>query len=215
MSWRAYARAAALPERRGPVEWGVATKRRRGEATSGDLAVVSPRTDGTLVAAIDGLGHGHEAAHAAGTAAGAVRESPPQELVGLVQRCHVALKGTRGAAISLAFVSASQSTITWVGVGNVEGRVLSGQPGVTRPKRSLALERGVPGHNLPQLRPVTLDVRPGDVLILATDGIAAAFADSLDISGSPQAISERILTRHWKRQDDALVVAVRYLGQRS
>ena len=53
---------------------------------------------------------------------------------------------------------------------------------------------------------------PGDVLVLATDGIEARFADSLDISGSTQAISERILADHGKPSDDALVVAVRYLG---
>ena len=106
------------------------------------------------------------------------------------------------------------SEMTWLGVGNVEGRLLSGDPSATRPKGSLALERGVPGHELPNLRTATLSVRPGDVLVLATDGIEAAFADTLDISGSPQAISERIVAAHWKRADDALVVALRYLGVR-
>ena len=41
-----------------------------------------------------------------------------------------------------------------------------------------------------------------------------AFADSLDISGSAQEISERILAVHWKPIDDALVLAVRYVGVR-
>jgi phosphoserine phosphatase RsbX len=54
----------------------------------------------------------------------------------------------------------------------------------------------------------------GDVVVLATDGVGATFADSLDISGSPRAISERILAEHSKPLDDALVVAVRYLGVR-
>ena len=65
------------------------------------------------------------------------------------------------------------------------------------------------------MRTATLDVRPGDVLIMATDGIEAAFADSLDISGSAQDISERIVAVHWKPLDDALVLAVRYLGART
>ena len=46
--------------------------------------------------------------------------------------------------------------MTWLGVGNVEGRVLSGDPSTTRPKGSLALERGVPGHELPTVRTATL-----------------------------------------------------------
>jgi negative regulator of sigma-B (phosphoserine phosphatase) len=205
-----------VPERaaRKPVEWGVATRCRRGEDTSGDLAVVTLLPEGALVAGIDGLGHGSEAARAARRAAEVVRASPTQDLVGLVQRCHAALRGTRGAAISLAFVSPSEGGMTWLGVGSVEGRVLSADPSVTRPKGSLALGRGVPGHELPTMRTATLEVRPGDVLVLATDGIEAAFADSLDVSGSTQAISERILADHWKPPDDALVVAVRYLGVR-
>ena len=64
------------------------------------------------------------------------------------------------------------------------------------------------------MRTATLDVRPGDLLVLATDGIEVAFADSLDTSGSAQTITERILDVHWKPTDDALVVAVRYLGVR-
>jgi negative regulator of sigma-B (phosphoserine phosphatase) len=199
---------------REPVEWGVAARCRPGEATSGDLAVVTLVPEGALVAGIDGLGHGSEAARAARKAAEVVRESPSQDLVLLFERCHAALKGTRGAAISLAFVSPSKSGMTWLGVGNVEGRVLSGDRSATRPKASLALVSGVPGHELPPVRPATLEMRPGDVLVLATDGIDAAFADSLDISGSSQAISERILANHWKPSDDALVVAVRYLGVR-
>ncbi len=196
------------------VEWAVAARSRRGEATSGDLGVVTLLPEGALVAGIDGLGHGPEAARAARRAAQVVRESSTRDLVLLVELCHAALSDTRGAAISLAFVSCIESEMTWLGVGNVEGRILSGDPWATRPKGSLALERGVPGHELPAMRTATLAVVPGDVLVLATDGIEAAFADSPDISGSTQTISDRILAGHSKRFDDALVVAVRYLGVR-
>jgi negative regulator of sigma-B (phosphoserine phosphatase) len=202
------------PTAREPVEWAIATKCRRGETTSGDLAVVTLVPGGVLVAGIDGLGHGDEAAHAARTAAEVLRESPSRDLVLLVERCHAALKGTRGAAISLAFVSPSDRGVTWLGVGNVEGRVLSGDPSAIRPKGSLPLGNGVPGHELPPVRAATLELRTGDILVLATDGVDAVFADSLDISGSTQAISERILADHWRPTDDALVVAVRYLGMR-
>ena len=197
---------------RAAVEWGLATGCRRGEVTSGDMAVVTILPEGALVAGIDGVGHGREAARAAQKAAAVVREGATDDLVRLVQRCHAALEGTRGAAISLAFVSPSEDAMTWLGVGNVEGRVLSADPSATRPKGSLALGRGVAGHDLPVVRTASLAVRPGDVLVLATDGIETAFADALDISGSTQAITERILADHWKRLDDALVVAVRYLG---
>jgi negative regulator of sigma-B (phosphoserine phosphatase) len=64
------------------------------------------------------------------------------------------------------------------------------------------------------MRAATIAVQPGDVLLLATDGVDAGFADSLELSGSSQAISERILSDHWKPSDDALVIVVRYLGMR-
>jgi phosphoserine phosphatase RsbX len=197
---------------REPIEWGIATRCRLGEAMSGDLAVVSLLPEGALVAGIDGLGHGREAARAARRAAAIMHESPSQDLVLLVQRCHGALRGTRGAAISLAFVSASESRMTWLGVGNVEGRVLSGDPAATQPKSSLG--RGVPGHELPTVQAAAITMRPGDVLLLATDGVDPGFADSLELSGSSQTISERILSDHWRPSDDALVIVVRYLGVR-
>jgi phosphoserine phosphatase RsbX len=205
-----------VPEQtaREPIECGIATRCRLGEEMSGDLAVVSLVPEGALVAGIDGLGHGSEAARAARKAAAVMRERPSRDLVWLVQRCHRALHGTRGAAISLAFVSASDSSMTWAGVGNVEGRVLSGDPASARPKGSLVLGRGVPGHQLPTVRAATIAMRPGDVLLLATDGVDPGFADSLELSGSSQAISERILADHWKPPDDALVIVVRYLGVR-
>jgi phosphoserine phosphatase RsbX len=202
------------PAAREPVEWAIATRCRRGETTSGDLAVVAFLPEGVLVAGIDGLGHGDEAARAARKAAEVLREGPSRDLVLLVERCHAALKGTRGAAISLAFVSPCDRGVTWLGVGNVEGRVLSGDPSAIRPKGSLPLGNGVPGHELPPVRATTLELRTGDILVLATDGVDAVFADSLDISGSTQAISERILADHWRPTDDAVVVAVRYLGVR-
>ena len=197
---------------REPVEWSVAKRCRRGEATSGDLAVVNVLPDGALVAGVDGLGHGAEAARAAGRAGDVVRASPGPDLVRLMQRCHIALRGTRGAAISLAFISASEGGMTWLGVGNVEGRVVSYNRSATRPKGSLALGRGVAGYELPAVRTAALEIRPGDVLILATDGVDPSFADSLDLSGSTHAITERIMARHRRPTDDALVVAVRYLG---
>ena len=199
---------------RATIEWGIATRRRRGEAMNGDLGVVAVLPEGLLVAAIDGLGHGGEAARAAREAGEVVRERATEDLVPLIESCHHALRNTRGAVIGLAFMSHLRRTMTWLGVGNIEGLVLSADPSALQPKGYLALGSGVLGHELPSVRTATLDIRRGDVLIMATDGIEAAFADSLDISGSAQDISERILAVHWKPLDDALVLAVRYLGVR-
>lgn len=195
------------------VLWGVADRCRPGEQTSGDRAVVEVDADGTLVAGIDGLGHGAEAAHAAQVAAQAFRHAGGQSLTALARRCHRALRGTRGAALSLVRVSAD-GALSWLGIGNVQGRVIGCEPAARGPKRSLAAAPGIAGHTLPRLRAETLDLQPGDVVILATDGVRPGFADRLEVSGSVTEISERVIAASWARDDDALVISVRYLGPR-
>ena len=126
---------------------------------SGDLAVVALLPEGVLVAGIDGLGHGAEAARAARGPPTSCASSPSADLVLLVERCHAALRGTRGAAISLAFVSPPTSGMTWLGVGNVEGRVLERRPVGDPARRARSrCARGVPGHELPPVRPATLAI---------------------------------------------------------
>ena len=63
-----------MPDRTSPdwpsqLERGIAERALPGEARSGDHAVFVTRARGALVAAIDGLGHGEEAADAADIAA--------------------------------------------------------------------------------------------------------------------------------------------------
>jgi hypothetical protein len=191
------------------LDWGIARRSRPREATCGDVGVVSFFPGGALVAAVDGLGHGPEAAQAADTAAEVVRSLAREDLVALVERCHHALEQTRGVAMSVASYSASAKTMTWLGIGNVEGRLVTvSSPG----SRSLRLQSGVTGHELPALAPATVRIRRGDVLLFATDGIEPAFGDSLDASGSAQEIADRIFAEHWKASDDALVLVSRYLG---
>jgi phosphoserine phosphatase RsbX len=194
------------------LEWGAATRARPGEPEGGDLAVVTSTASGTLVAAFDGSGHGLEAARAARAGAGVVREHGTEDLFALVVRCHEALRSTRGAALSIAFFAAGTSEMTWLGIGNVEGRVFGGDGADPRPKGALRLAAGVVGHELATVTRETLELRRGDVMVFATDGIGASFADGLSLRGPPQEIAERILDEHWKPTDDGLVLVVRHLG---
>ena len=193
------------------VEWGTAAEPHPAERVSGDVALVLRAPKGALVAVFDGLGHGHEAARAARIARDAVRDAAGTDVVALVHRCHRALTRTRGAAVALAYVSTEAGTLTWLGVGNVEGRVVAGdQRG--KANASLRLRPGVIGHRLPAIGATTLDIRRGDTIILATDGVARAFGEAVDLSGSPRRIAERILAEHWTVCDDGLVLVMRYLG---
>jgi negative regulator of sigma-B (phosphoserine phosphatase) len=191
------------------LERGVAVLAYEGEHRSGDVAVFAPSQAGGLVAVIDGLGHGDPAADAAETAADVLRagaDAPPQELL---ERCHTELRNTRGAVITLAWFDLGRRTMAWTGVGNVEARFVRARGDARHP--SPVVLGGVVGYNLPRVRVGTLPLEPGDAVVLATDGVAADFSQSLAAGVPAQELAERVLERHGKGTDDALAAVVRYL----
>lgn len=218
-----------------PIEWGTATFTRQGEAESGDQYSIVPFDSGVLVAAIDGLGHGEEAASAARLATHVLESDPRESVVSLMARCHERLRSTRGVVMTLASFNTLDNTMTWLGVGNVEGRLFRSPPEATpreerrvghvpvaaerrRAERerhgseSLLLRAGVVGSHLPPLDGARLSVRAGDTLVLATDGVDLSPEEDVTADESPPAIAERLLSRHNKGTDDALVVVVRWVG---
>lgn len=194
---------------RAALAWGWAGSALQVE--SGDLHVVVTFPGGALVGLIDGLGHGPHAAEAARAAAAVLEAHASDSLAILVQHCHDALRKTRGAVMSLASFRAADSSMTWLGVGNVDA-VLIGSDG-TRTE-ALVGRGGVVGYQVPTLRANTVRVSPEDTLIMVTDGISGGFTADLAIASSPQEIADTILARFTKSSDDAHVVVARYLGGR-
>jgi phosphoserine phosphatase RsbX len=194
------------------VDVGVATLTLPGESESGDLHVVSHFPDGFVVAAIDGLGHGPDAAAAASLAAAVVEAQPELGVVGLIETCDRELRRTRGAVMTVASVDLHRSVMTWLGVGNIETLLVRAEPGEDRATESVMLLGGIVGHNLPSLRASTIDIREGDTLVFASDGVRTSFIPGLEASGDVRQVANRILEQHGKGTDDALVVVARYLG---
>jgi phosphoserine phosphatase RsbX len=198
------------PHVRPIVEWGWAG---RGlEAESGDLHVIAPFPGGVLVALLDGLGHGAEAAAASKAALPVLHDHAGDFLPLLVQRCHDALRKTRGVVMSLASFRTCDASMTWIGIGNVDGVLLRTKDKPERPHESISVRGGVVGYQIPQLRADTLFVSPGDTLIMATDGVRSGFTADLAIEHRPQEIAESIMARFASGRDDAHVVVARYLG---
>jgi phosphoserine phosphatase RsbX len=206
-----------VPDRANPrwpsrLEVGVAERALPGEHRSGDRAVLVAYQGGALVAAIDGLGHGGGAADAAAVAAEVLTAHPGDEPTQLLDACHEALSGTRGAVMTLAWFDLEGARLSWTGVGNVEGRLVHAAAGVGAPTEGALTKGGVVGYNLPSIRVTSADLLAGDVMVLATDGIDSGFAHAIATGGTAQDIADRILAEHGKEGDDALVVVVRYLG---
>jgi hypothetical protein len=195
----------------GVIEIGVALQAL--ERRSGDRAVTVEYDRGALVAAIDGLGHGDAAADAADAAAEVLEASPREPLEDLLTACHEALDGTRGAVMTLCRFDGEDNTLCWVGVGNVEGRLLrAGTPPAAGGTNAPVLFGGVVGHLLPSVRSSVQELMPGDVVVLASDGVRSDFASELAPSGPVQKIAESVLEQSARGGDDALVVVVRWLG---
>jgi len=198
--------------RTGPIEWAVAEHMRPGQTESGDHSLAMAIPGGALVGVVDGLGHGAEAADAAKTAVWSIERHAQEPIIPLIRDCHRSLFGSRGAVISVAAFNAADETMTWLGVGNVEGLLVRAQ--TTSPGRELLLLRGgVVGVHLPALAAAIVPIVRGDTLIFATDGVRSDFLhEVLPHRDPPHALANRVLARFGRAADDALVLVARYLG---
>jgi len=192
------------------LDWGVATLMLPGQRSCGDQHLVCATSEGTLVAVVDGLGHGEEAAAAAGVAISVLEKNAEMNVISLVRRCHDNLRDMRGVVMSLASFNARDAVLSWIGVGNVEGVLLRGNGETDR--ETLLLRGGVVGGQLPPLQAAILPVVSGNTLIFATDGVHDGFAREARPNDSPQELAERILARYARGTDDALVLVARYKG---
>ena len=193
------------------AEYGVAKFVLPGETESGDQHLVCCNESGVLIAAMDGIGHGSEAASASRAAIGVLRNGVGEPIISLVSACHEKLRATRGVVLSLASVDVKHGLMTWLGVGNVNG-VLVRADKKSNSQETLLLRGGVVGDHLPQLQAAVLPVAQGDLLVFATDGVRADFGRALSALENPQRAAERIMKNFCNQSDDALVLALRITG---
>lgn len=193
------------------AEYGVAKFVLPGESESGDQHLVCCNHSGMLVAAIDGIGHGAEAANAAKAAIDVLKNGVGEPIIPLVAACHERLRATRGVVLSLASVDVKHGLMTWLGVGNVQG-VLVRNDKKPNSQETLLLRGGVVGDHLPQLQAAVLPVTQGDLLVFATDGVRTDFIRTLSAMENPQRAAERIMKNFCSQSDDALVLALRITG---
>jgi hypothetical protein len=194
------------------VEYGVARYVLPGQGESGDHHLVCCNQNGILIAAIDGIGHGEEAANAAKAAAAFLRSSADEPIISLVEGCHEKLRATRGVVMSVAFIDPEHGMMTWLGVGNVQGVLMRGDAKKSNGQESLLLRAGVVGSQLPALQATVLPIARGDTLFFATDGVRSDFSVALSARENPQRAADRILEQYRSGNDDALVLVSRLTG---
>ena len=177
-----------------------------GESESGDRGVVEAFDGGAMVAVIDALGHGLEAARAASVAAQVLERHAREKPGALLRYCHDEMRNTRGAAISAASFDWPRRLMSWLGIGNVMGVLVRADTKGGPCFQQMVVHGGVVGYKLPDAQPLRMQVAPGDMLILATDGVRSDFTEILPAAMNPQRLADRILKDYATRSDDALVL---------
>jgi len=188
-------------------EWGVASRALDGVSGDGHRLIASP--DAVTLAVVDGLGHGRAAGEASQRALDLLGDI--ESLERAVAQCHAGLRSSRGVVLAVARLDDSRDELTWLSVGNIQGVMLRRRRDGEGDRRLIG-HHGVLGRSLPPLMPRVERFSPGDLFLVATDGIEPGFDDSVPWRESAQAIAEHILARYGSGDDDALVVAVRHRG---
>lgn len=184
------------------------------EYTSGDRGIaVDVGGEAALFGVVDGLGHGPAAAEAALRAVDVVTRAGSERVEVLIQLCHRVLVGTRGVAMTLARVDFAANTVTWTGVGNVTAHLVAKVPMGVEVRSSARLIGGIVGYRIPEISPAqVVSIRPGDLIVMSTDGIGEDYLDHIDFSATAVAIAEELLGKDARETDDAMVLAARHRG---
>ena len=196
------------------MEWAVVRRPRPGENVCGDLPIaLDVGGDAALFGVLDGLGHGEPAALAAERASAVVEGARAEPLDALMRRCHRALTETRGVAMTLARIDFPTGTLSWLGIGNVTADLVTKRPTGVEVRSSALLAGGIVGYRMPGMLSLhQVPISPGDLLVIASDGVARDHFDDIDFAAPATRIAQELLARHGMDTDDALLLAARHRG---
>ena len=179
-----------------------------GELYNGDAVLVRRSEGGEVVLAVlDGLGHGPEAAEATRRAVELLSLLPfGTSVYEAMQDIHRELRGTRGAAGTLCVIKDFKLEIC--AVGNVALMCV----GCSVP---LVLSAGVLGHQVSKFRIGACQLPHPCRLALLSDGISTRFRLEEYKQLDPSATCREIMTRHRRKEDDASVLVADVLDEAS
>jgi anti-sigma regulatory factor (Ser/Thr protein kinase) len=182
-----------------------------GEEVCGDAwhYDVTPLRTRFIVA--DGLGHGVFAAEASQSAIRCIAGSEKLQPAEALDDAHLRLRATRGAAVSIADVDLATGRVTFAGVGNVAGAIVSS----AGTKRQLVSMNGTLGHQMTRARQYEYPFEEDSLLILQSDGLSANWSPDKypGLFQRHPGVIAGVLFRDLRRiRDDATVVVARWSG---
>ena len=182
---------------------------RAGERVCGDRWALRRRSRGVDILVADGLGHGPQAEEAAGAMARVFLEHADDGPAMTLQLGHNALRSTRGAAAAIAAIDEERGIVTYGGVGNIAGSVLSGPS-----RRNMVSHNGTLGHQMRTVNEFTYPWSHEAMLVLCSDGLVSHW--SLDpypgLGARDPSLVAAILYRDFTRGRDDVTVVVAKAG---
>lgn len=184
------------------MKFGIASRPILGLNVNGDAYVTEEWNGQTLVAVLDGLGHGEEACVESTKAKEYILQNRTKDVEQLILGLHADLHMTRGIAIGLAKIDRTTNQLFFCGIGNIEVSII-GEP----PMHPASLD-GIVGMNLRKVKKFEYRYDSLKAVILHSDGVSSKF----DLSyypafyEHPQKTSEQILNEWGKKLDDATIV---------
>jgi anti-sigma regulatory factor (Ser/Thr protein kinase) len=137
-----------------------------GEEVCGDAWAARLGPGRSLIMVADGLGHGLLAAEASRAAIQVFEADGRHGPRPLIERAHVALQGTRGAAVAVAEVDLEGRMLRFAGIGNIAGTVITDEG-----SRGLVSHNGTVGHQFHKIQEFEYAWPPGALLVLHSDGL--------------------------------------------
>lgn len=179
-----------------------------GEEECGDGWAAVVEKDKVVILASDGLGHGKDAHTASEEAIETFTGCKPCVPCDLLKLVHNSIRSTRGIVGAVASINLKSHTLTYCGIGNISGRLIS-----IDGAKSLMSYNGTIGHNIPAaFNEQTYSWDSSSTLILHSDGVKSRWNISIypGVEKHDSSLFAAVLYKDNSRKtDDALVIVVR------
>jgi anti-sigma regulatory factor (Ser/Thr protein kinase) len=189
--------------------FGAVSVAKFGQDICGDAWTVDHNRAITTLFLADGLGHGPSAAEAAVEAVRLFRQFRGHQVSTLLDYIHGGLRSTRGAAVSTARYDPLLQQVTFGGIGNVAGVLVS-----RNELRRMVAMPGTAGYNVRKLQSFQYPFESG-LVIVCSDGVSTGW--TLDrypnlAAAHPTLIAAVLYRDFGRRRDDATVLVGKWVA---
>jgi anti-sigma regulatory factor (Ser/Thr protein kinase) len=189
--------------------FGAVSVAKLGEDVCGDAWAIDRNQVAPTLFVADGLGHGPSAAEAAVEAVRLFGRYHGHQVSTLLDYIHGGLRSTRGAAVSMARYDPLLRQVTFGGIGNVAG-VLVSRNGL---RRMVAMS-GTAGYNVRKIQSFQYPFESG-LVILCSDGISTSWTPDRypNLEAAHPTLIAAVLYRDFsRRRDDATILVGKWVA---